>query len=65
MSFYVTRRGSLRVVSTCFYMAILAFAVTGKLQIIDHIVLHMSRSRESGGDQSETEHLTGGCFKLL
>ena len=27
--------------------------------------LYMSRSHESGGDQSETEHLTGSCFKLL
>ena len=26
---------------------------------------YMSCSHESGGDQSETEHLTGGCFKLL
>ena len=27
--------------------------------------LYMSCSHESGGDQSEMEHLMGSCFKLL
>ena len=31
LSFYIMRRGSLKEVSTCFYMSILALADTGKL----------------------------------
>ena len=27
--------------------------------------MYTSHSRESGGNQNEMEHLTGGCFKLL
>ena len=31
LSFYIMRRGSLKDVSTCFYMSVLAIADTGKL----------------------------------
>ena len=37
LSFYVMRRGSLKKVSTCFYMSILALADTGKL-ILSYII---------------------------
>ena len=32
LSFYVMRRGSLKHVSTCFYMSVLAIADTGKIR---------------------------------
>ena len=35
LAFYVMRRGSLKNVSTCFYMAILALADTGKCKYIE------------------------------
>ena len=34
LAFYVMRKGSLKNVSTCFYMAILALADTGKLNLL-------------------------------
>ena len=34
MTFYVMQRGSMKKVSTCFYMAILALADTGKYSIL-------------------------------
>ena len=37
LSFYIMRRGSLKDVSTCFYMSALAVADTGKL---DYLLLH-------------------------
>ena len=36
LAFYVMQRGSMKKVSTCFYMAILALADTGKYLIVVH-----------------------------
>ena len=40
LAFYVMRKGSLRNVSTCFYMAILALADTGKLNLLQFFLIH-------------------------
>ena len=36
-----------------------------EFQVQGDKVCYMLHSRESGGNKSEMEHLTGGCFKLL